>query len=118
MKSKDIALKIAEKLDEKLAKNVTIIDINEKSSIADFMIVSSGGSVRQIDTLKDEVERIVETSGMGIKSIEGKKESGWILLDCGDIIVNLFTDEMREKYTIEKVWGDCETILMEERNVE
>ena len=117
MECKEIAMKIAEVLEDKKAKDITIIDIGEKSAFADYMIVASGGSERQIATLKDETEEVVEKAGMQVKSVEGKKESGWILLDCGDIIVNLFTNEMREKYTIEKIWGDCETILLEERDV-
>jgi len=49
-----------------------------------------------------------------VKSIEGKQNSGWILMDFGDIIVNLFTKEMREKYSIEKIWRDCEFIEVED----
>ena len=49
-----------------------------------------------------------------VKSVEGKQNSGWILMDFGDIIVNLFTKEMREKYSIEKIWGDCDFIEVEE----
>ena len=44
------------------------------------------------------------------RSVEGKKESGWILMDFGDVIVNVLTEEMRERYKIEKVWADCEVI--------
>ena len=52
--------------------------------------------------------------GLFAKSIEGKNGSGWVLMDFGDVIVNLFTREMREKYSIEKVWGDCQFIEAEE----
>ena len=49
-----------------------------------------------------------------MKSIEGKKESGWILMDYGDMIVNILTAEMREKYNIEKIWADCEMLQWKE----
>ncbi len=117
MNLKETALKISQLLDDKKGKDIVIIDIGKKSAFADYMIIGSGSSERQISTLRDEIEDYIEKIGGAIKNIEGKKESGWILLDCGDIIVNLFTEEMREKYTVEKVWGDCETILLEERNV-
>lgn len=52
--------------------------------------------------------------GLEVRAIEGKNASGWILMDFGDMIVNLFTEEMREKYSIEKVWGDCQFIEVEE----
>ena len=52
--------------------------------------------------------------GLFVKSIEGKNGSGWVLMDFGDVIVNLFTKEMRDKYSIEKVWGDCQFIEVEE----
>ncbi len=117
MKIKEMAMEIGQLLEDKKASNISILDIGEKSGFADYMIIASSGSERQISTLKEDVEKLVELAGVEVKRIEGKKESGWILLDCGDIIVNLFTVEMREKYTVEKVWGDCETILLEERNV-
>ena len=62
----------------------------------------------------DELEEQFEKEGVFVKSIEGKKNSGWILMDYGDIIVNLLTVEMREKYNIEKVWGDCEFLNLED----
>ena len=60
------------------------------------------------------LEEQFEKEGVFVKSIEGKKTSGWILMDYGDIIVNLLTVEMREKYNIEKVWGDCEFLNLED----
>ena len=78
------------------------------------MVLASGGSERQVGTLCDELEEQFEKEGVFVKSIEGKKTSGWILMDYGDIIVNLLTVEMREKYNIEKVWGDCEFLNLED----
>ena len=67
-----------------------------------------------MNSLTDEVEDRLAEAGLYVKSIEGKQGSGWILMDFGDIIVNLFTREMREKYSIEKVWGDCQFIEVED----
>ena len=102
-------------LDEKLGEDIVIIDIAEKSSFADYFLLASGRHERQIAGLSDEAEDYMAKQGFAPKSVEGKAASGWILMDYGDIIVNILTKEMRERYHIEKVWEDCEFIYMEEQ---
>ena len=53
---------------------------------------------------------MLEPEGIFPKSVEGKKSSGWILMDYGDVVVNVMTAEMREKYNLERIWGDCENL--------
>ena len=113
MDNKSFALLAARLLDNKKATDVIVIDIMEKSSFADYLVIASGNSERQVNTLVDEVEEQFAKEGLLVKSIEGKS-SGWILMDFGDVIVNIFTKEMREKYNIEKVWGDCSFLDVEE----
>ena len=62
------------------------------------------------------MEDALAQEGVLVKNIEGRKDSGWILMDYGDIIVNVLTSEMRERYNIEKVWADCNVITMEEES--
>ncbi|MDD4376963.1 MAG: ribosome silencing factor [Eubacteriales bacterium] len=114
MDNKDFAILAARVLLGKKAEDVEIIDVREKASFADFFVIASGNSERQINTLVDEVEDKFAEQGLLVKNIEGKQTSGWILMDFGDIIVNVFTKEMRDKYNIEKVWGDCKFIDIEE----
>ena len=114
MSSKDIAMKLAELLDSKKAEDIIVIDIAEKSSFADFLVVASGTSDRHIESLIDDVEDLAAQDGVPTKGIEGKNGTGWILLDLGDVIVNIFSREMRSKYNIEKVWADCEMTHVEE----
>ena len=113
MDNKSFALLAAKTLDNKKATDVIVIDIMEKSSFADYLVIASGNSERQVNTLIDEVEDQFAKEGLLVKSIEGKN-SGWILMDFGDVIVNIFTKETREKYNIEKVWGDCSFLDVEE----
>ena len=108
MDSREIADFAASLLDAKKALNVMIIDISAKSSFADYFVMASGNSERQISSFSDEVEGRLEKKGITPKNIEGKPPSGWILMDYGDVIINLLTYEMRERFNIEKVWGDCE----------
>ena len=102
MDNKSFALLAARLLDNKKATDVIVIDIMEKSSFADYLVIASGNSERQVNTLVDEVEEQFAKEGLLVKSIEGKN-SEWILMDFGDVIVNIFTKEMREKYNIEDV---------------
>lgn len=117
MNNKDIALKAAAVLINKKALDVVVIDITEKSSFADYFVIASGGSERQVGTLADEVEDQFAKEGILTRSVEGKKTSGWILMDFGDVIVNIFTVEQRERYKIEKVWSDCSFITIDEEDL-
>lgn len=114
MTNRDYALLAAKTLSDKKGQDIVIIDIQEKASFADYFVICSGTSERQISSLIDDVEDAFAKEGLLAKSIEGKNGTGWILMDFGDVIVNLFTKEMREKYSIEKVWGDCQFIEVEE----
>ena len=116
MTNKDYAFLAGKTLSAKKAQDIVIIDIQEKASFADYFVICSGTSERQINTLVDDVEQAFAKEGLLVKSVEGKQNSGWILMDFGDIIVNLFTKEMREKYSIEKIWGDCDFIEVEEQD--
>ena len=113
MDNKDFAMKAANALDDKQGTDIAIIDVAEKSSFADYLIIASGSSDRQVGALADAVEDKFAEEGILPKNIEGKQNSGWILMDYGDIIVNVFNQEMREKYNIEKVWGDCKFLDIE-----
>ena len=90
---------IAKVLSDKKGMDVAVIDISPKASFADFFVLASGGSDRQVAAL--------------VESVEGRKTSGWILMDYGDVVVNVMTPEMREKYNIERIWGDCELTEVE-----
>ncbi len=112
MESKEVAQTIANILNEKKAKDIIIIDIAEKSSFADYFVIATGGSERQLGALADDVEDKFAELEITPKSKDGRPDTGWILVDGGDVIVNLFTEATRDKYTLEKIWSDCESILV------
>ncbi len=113
MDSRQMALFAAEKLDSKKAMDIAVINIGEKASFADYFVLATGGSMRQIETLVDEVHDRFDEEGVPVKRVEGKKSSGWILMDYGDVVINIMTGEMRNRYNIEKLWADCETEYFE-----
>lgn len=112
MESKEVAQIIANTLSDKKARDIVMIDIAEKSSFADYFVNATGGSDRQLGALADEVEDKLAELGITPKSKDGRPDTGWILVDGGDVIVNIFTAETRDKYTLEKIWSDCESIIV------
>ena len=116
--SKEMALKACEVLSKKKGTDIKMIDVAERSSFTDYLILATGNSSRQVNALADEVEEAFAAMEILPKGVEGRNGSGWVLLDLGDIVVNVFDREMREKYSIEKVWGDCEIIDYEDETRE
>ena len=106
MESKEMAMKIAKLLDERKAIDVQVIDIAMKSSFADYFVMASGGSERQMAALVDNIEELLEPEGVFPKSVEGTRSSGWILMDYGDVIIHVFDEENRLFYDLERIWRD------------
>ena len=103
MESKEVAQIIGNLLNSKKARDIVLIDIAEKSSFADYFVNATGGSERQLGALADDVEDKFAEIGITPKSKDGRPDTGWILVDGGDVIVNLFTEATRDKYTLEKI---------------
>ena len=110
MTNKELALMAAKALDAKKAQDIVIIDIAERSGFADFFVIADAGNSRLLEALSDEMEDKMAQAGIALNHREGVGESGWILLDFGDIIINLFTKDQRDHYNIEKVWSDCDKV--------
>jgi ribosome-associated protein len=108
--SKQLALSAADALSQKKGSDIVILHIAEKSSFADFLVIASGNSIRQVGSLAEDVEDALAKLDAPLSHIEGKPASGWVLLDYGDVIVNVFSKEQRELYRIEQIWGDGERI--------
>ncbi len=91
-------------LDDDKAEDVVEIDLRGKSEIADWMVIASGRSSRQVAAIADKlVERVKSATGRTAK-VEGKDASDWVLIDTGDVIVHVFRPEVREFYQLEKMW--------------
>jgi ribosome-associated protein len=91
-------------LDDDKAEDVVQIDLRGKTSIADYMVIASGRSSRQVAAMSEKlVARLKEDFGL-ISKIEGKEAGDWVLIDTGDVIVHVFRPEVREFYQLEKMW--------------
>ena len=96
---------ILHRLDEDKAQDIVVIDLKDKSSVADTMIVVSGRSHRHVGALADHLMRLLKEAGQGKARVEGLPHCDWVLIDAGDIIVHLFRPEVRSFYNIEKIWS-------------
>ena len=102
--SSELKQTILKLLDDKKANQVVTVDLKNKSSIADYLIIASATNTRQVGAIADSLYR--ELKAMGIRStIEGVPQCDWVLVDAGDIIVHIFRPEVRAFYNLEKMWG-------------
>lgn len=100
----DLLAKIRTILDDHLAEDVVVIDLKGKSTIGDYMVIATGRSARQVVTMAEFLSKDLKQAGVtGIRS-EGMNQGDWILIDAGDVIVHLFRPEVRDFYSLEKMW--------------
>ncbi|MDP2180554.1 ribosome silencing factor [Methylicorpusculum sp.] len=92
-------------LDERKGHNITVIDVRGKTSVTDYMVLATGTSDRHLKSLVDYV--VAELNEKGYKPLgqEGGLGSDWVLLDLGDVIVHVMTDQARQFYQLEKLWS-------------
>jgi ribosome-associated protein len=96
---------ILARLDDDQAQDVVFIDLKNKSSVADSMVVASGRSHRHVGAIADHLLRALKDEGYGKARVEGLPHCDWVLIDTGDIIIHLFRPEVRQFYNIEKIWS-------------
>ena len=102
----DLKKIIIKTLDSNKALDIVSIDLKDKSSIADYMIVASGTSSRHIQSLSEQVLENFKTNGLKNCKIEGKDSAEWKLVDGIDIVVHIFNPEKRKFYELEKIWSE------------
>jgi ribosome-associated protein len=98
---------------EKKAINLVVLDLQGLSSVADFFLVCSARSTPQADTIAEAVRGALRAEGVRPRHGEGSAESGWLLLDYGDVVVHVFLEETREFYALERLWGDAPLVSVE-----
>lgn len=112
-KAEDQVLEIIEKtLDDNKAEEITVIDLQGKTSVANYMVVASGTSQRHVASLAEKVQENLKAAGY-TSTIEGEEKADWILIDAFDVIVHIFKPEVRAFYSLEKMWSSLKTRSME-----
>ena len=105
-KNSDLKKIIIQTLDINKAQDIVSIDLKDKSSMADYMIIASGTSSRHIQSLSEQVLEKLKNNGVKDSKIEGKESGEWKLVDGIDLIVHIFHPEKRKFYELEKIWSE------------
>ena len=105
-KISDLKKAVISILDLNKAQDIVTIDLKDKSSMADYMIIASGTSSRHIQSLSEQVLEKLKDNGIKDSKIEGKESAEWKLIDGIDLIVHIFQPEKRKFYELEKIWSE------------
>jgi ribosome-associated protein len=94
-------------LDSKKAKDIKVLETKDITVLADYFIICTAGSTTQIKTLADEVDKVLKEKGEPSLHTEGYRGGGWVLVDFGSVVVHLFLKDIREFYSLERLWRDA-----------
>ena len=106
MTSYDTAIMAAKAISGKIGLDIQVIAITDISVLADYMVIATGNSSTHVKALADEVEYQLDKAGVSVSHIEGYRSNSWILLDYIDVIVNVFSEEARQFYDLDRLWQD------------
>jgi ribosome-associated protein len=113
-KSREMASLAYHALEEKKAENITMIDIEQVSTLADYFIIASGNNRNQVQAMADEVDEVLGRAGYEVKHKEGYQTANWILLDYGDLVIHIFDTQNRLFYDLDRIWRDGKAVSIEE----
>lgn len=111
LESAEIAKILVDAAADKKASDITLLDIRDMSVIADYFVICTGANSRQIQAIASAVEDKVSELGISARGREGDADTGWLLLDFGDIIVHIFGPMEREFYRLERLWSGAPTVV-------
>jgi len=107
----DVARRIVELVEDKKAADIVLLDLAELTTVADYFVICSGGSERQLGAIADGVLEGMRAEGVRPVGKEGTAESHWVLIDFGAVILHVFTPPERDYYQLERHWAQAKTIL-------
>ncbi len=98
-------------LEDRQAQDIVLLDVQDVTLLADYFIICSGTSERQIRALSNEIPRQLKSEVGPPLSVEGEARGGWVLIDYGDVIVHIFASQTRELYDLEGFWQEAKTVV-------
>lgn len=107
--SLDVVKKIVKALDDKKARDIEVIKIDELTIVADYFVIATANSNTHVRSLADEVEYQLEQEGIAPDHIEGRA-TGWVLLEYEGVVVHVFLEESRNYYNLERLWEDAKKL--------
>ena len=111
LQADELAHKIIDALSEKQAEDILLLDIRNVASFADYFVLASAGTSRQMEAVIDSVEKALAAEKVKPMGREGNSGSGWVLLDYGDVILHLFAPEERAYYDLEGLWHTATPVV-------
>ncbi|AEV95387.1 ribosome silencing factor [Pediococcus claussenii] len=100
--------------DNKRAENIIALEMNEVSTLAEYFVIANADSERQVSAIADEITEQAKNNSVKIYRVEGQKASQWILIDLGEVVVNVFQTEQRKYYNLEKLWSEAKKINVQD----
>ena len=110
--SYDVAKVAATAAEDKKAKDTVILKLNNLTLIADYFVITSGDSEPQLKAITNFIIKKLKESEIKLLHFEGKPETGWVLLDYGDVVVHIFSEEKRNFYDLEYIWQEAKKIRL------
>lgn len=111
MEAAQLARRAVEAASEKQAADVVMLDMRRVCTFADYFVICSGDSDRQLKAICEEVDKALGQEGIKPRRREGTTDSGWILMDFGDVVIHIFASPQREYYKLEKLWGKATPLV-------
>jgi ribosome-associated protein len=111
LESLQLAHRVVDIASDKQASDIMILDIRGLTIIADYFVICSAGSERQIGAIVDALLETLDKEGVSPLHSEGIGESGWVLMDYSDVIIHIFTEAQRAYYGLEKLWSSALPVL-------
>jgi ribosome-associated protein len=115
--SRQAAVAAARAAAAKQAEHITILDVHGLIVITDYFVICSGATERQVRTIVEEIEKALRDLGRKPVRREGESERRWVLLDYVDLVVHVFTEQEREYYELERLWGDAPRSAWEDEGI-
>ncbi len=109
-----VALLIAGAAEDKKARDVVILDISNISVVCDYFVICSGLSSTQVKAIAENIEVKLEEQGVKKLRVEGLRDSHWVLLDYGAVVVHIFQEDDRRFYNLEHLWGDATVVISDQ----
>ncbi len=98
---------------DKRAGDLVVLDVQRVSSVTDYFLICSGKSTTHLQTITDAIRGELKGEGVQLRHAEGVAESGWVLLDYGDVLMHVFLEETRAYYALERLWGDAPVVPLD-----
>ncbi|MBM3244381.1 MAG: ribosome silencing factor [Candidatus Omnitrophica bacterium] len=117
METKNLALRVADVIKSKKGAQVVVLDMRPAASFCDYFVITTAGSLRQVNAISTAIQEDLESHGIKpLSRVSPVDESGWIVLDFSGVVAHIFYKPMREFYSLERLWSDAKRIRIHSRH--